>query len=163
MHSRDCNALDLHSFPSFRVEKTGDQEHCSPFLHIRLTSLRWQNSVGPNCIFPNRISYRHFSVTKLLRWMQNFSNGRLECLGVEKNKNQHHRCPLRAYSWIFSLVANSVGPNCDFPNRIFYRRSAKGKCNKRSNNAIMGWKMLSVARLNVLVKFWEQSKVVSLW
>ena len=30
--ARDCNALDLHSFPPFRVEKSGDQEHCSP-LH----------------------------------------------------------------------------------------------------------------------------------
>ena len=43
-HARDCNALDLHSFPPFnaldlhsfppfRVEKSGDQEHCSPLLH----------------------------------------------------------------------------------------------------------------------------------
>ena len=30
--ARDCNALDLQSFPPFRVEKSGDQEHCSP-LH----------------------------------------------------------------------------------------------------------------------------------
>ena len=32
-HAGDCNALDLHSFPPFRVEKSGDQEHCSPLLH----------------------------------------------------------------------------------------------------------------------------------
>ena len=54
---------------------------------------------------------------------------------------------------ILGLVANSVGPTSDFPCRIFYHSTAKAKHKKCSNNDIMGWKMMLVARPNVLVKF----------